>query len=70
MLISVRMKPYSEFKYIEEWEHAYIHNQKGLEPFCKEKGITMEELGVKIAESKKRFLEFLGSLINESGEDE
>lgn len=64
------MKPYSEFKYIEEWEHAYIHNREQLIPFCKEKGITMEELGVKIAESKKRFLEFLDSLINESGEDE
>lgn len=64
------MKPYSEFRFIEEWEYAYIHNQRALIPFCEKKGITMEELGVKIAESKKRFLEFLDSLINESGEDE
>lgn len=64
------MKSYSELKYIEEWEFAYIHNREELESFCKKKGITMEELGARIVKAKVGFIKFLDSLINESGEDE
>lgn len=63
-------KSYSEFRFVEEWAYAYMHNQKELEPFCKEKGITMEELGARIAKAGEKFFKFLDSLINESGENE
>lgn len=64
MLISVHMKPYSEFRFIEEWVYAYTHNRETLVPFCKERGITMEELGARITKAGEKFFKFVGSLIN------